>query len=382
MFKCFSLPRKGGKCDIHSFVPLTSTPFWTPVLSWKRGLLIQLFCLCFKNRMSYYSGHFSFPPFHYASVPLCITLQILQTLQSPLRAPFVFISVSLAMVSLCLFHLKPVTPCFLYFLSPPQFTVSNFGSVPTFSIFLCFIPFVSLIGAPSFVCLFLLLHLSPSVLLLFISLYIHTISIFIFSSLHFTCLFPFCATPFTHPVMLPFCLFGRISHKASHPFQHRGRQTGDFTLYTLVSIQGSGPDEQGHSQMQDSHHLSPPKPGLPPCYSFCKDNSVQAQFVLNFNPEEFKKKISVLGCPVYDRDSWFTSYLWRHLQRKESSHQSYSVCNVHTHTNIPTCIHTYIQHETSLSIHVCSYLCKCIYIHIHMHTCINKHISKVYIYTH
>lgn len=140
--------------------------------------------------MSYYSGHFSFPSFHYASVPLCMTLQILQTLQSPLRAPFVFISFSLAMVSLCLFHLEPVTPCFLYFLSPPQFTVSNFGSVPTFSIFLCFIPFVSLIGVPSFVCLFLPLHLSPSVLLLFISLYAHTISIFIFSSLHFTCLFP------------------------------------------------------------------------------------------------------------------------------------------------------------------------------------------------
>ena len=118
---------------------------------------------------------------------------------------------------------------------------------------------------------------------------------------------------------ITFLFIRPYSQKASHRFQHRGRPTGDFTFYTLVSIQGSGPDEQGQSQTQDSHHLSPPKPGLPPCCSFCKDNSAQAQFVLNFNPEEFKKKNSVLGCPVYDRDSWFASYLWRHLQRKESS---------------------------------------------------------------
>ena len=155
-----------------------------------------------------------------------------------------------------------------------------------------------MIGVPSFVCLFLPLHLSPSVLLLFISLYIRTIFIFIFSSLHFTCLFRFCATPFTHPVMLPFCLFSHTHIKPLTPYS-RGKPTGDFTFYTLVSIKGSGPDEQGQYQMQDSYHLSPPKPGLPPCCSFCKDNSAQAQFVLNFNPEEFKKKNLGVGlsCP-------------------------------------------------------------------------------------
>lgn len=52
----------------------------------------------------------------------------------------------LLFLCVCL-YLKP--PCRLYFPSSPSLTVSYFGSVPTASIFLDFIPFVSLIGVPS-----------------------------------------------------------------------------------------------------------------------------------------------------------------------------------------------------------------------------------------
>lgn len=67
----------------------------------------------------------------------------------------------------------------LQFPSSPEFTVSSFGSVPTSSIFLSFIPFVSLIGVPSFVCFCLCIwHLLCFPL--FISLYKRRLAPFYF----------------------------------------------------------------------------------------------------------------------------------------------------------------------------------------------------------
>lgn len=64
-----------------------------------------------------------------------------------------FVLLSFTILFPC-FHIffSSVTPCFLYFSSVLQFTDSYFGSVPTYSIFLHFILFVSLIRVPGFVC--------------------------------------------------------------------------------------------------------------------------------------------------------------------------------------------------------------------------------------
>lgn len=189
----------------------------------------------------------------------------LQGSLAPLRVAFI-LSLSHLLPFLCVrLYLKPVTPHLPYFPFPPSFTVSCFGSVPTSCIFLYFIPFVSLIRVPSFVCLFLPLHLSPSVLpVVYFTLYTHSVCIFIFSSLHFTYCFPFCTTPFTAPGYLTFLLIESCPRKASNPLPlHRGRPIGDFTLSLLLCITGSGPVK---CKIPRTYHLS--VPGLLYCCTF------------------------------------------------------------------------------------------------------------------
>lgn len=106
-------------------------------------------------------------------------LQCHQTLWSPQSVPFAFTCyLTWCSFFVFIFTLNQLLRCFLYFPSLPQFTFSYFGSVPTSSMFLYFVPFVSLIGVPSFVCFCLYIcHLLC--FLLFISLYMHILSSFL-----------------------------------------------------------------------------------------------------------------------------------------------------------------------------------------------------------
>lgn len=179
------------------------------------GFPTQPSCLCLKNRILY-SSSFFFP----SSQCLCASVSDVAGRSSlsdpsefPLSAP---LSHLLAIVLRVHPYVGPSTPGSLQFPSPPRFTISSFGSAPTSTIFLAFIPFVSLIGVPSFVCCFCLCIWHLLCFPLFISLYKCTPAPFYFFLCALHSPSPIMYLSFHSSLMNYLSTYPATSRKASH----------------------------------------------------------------------------------------------------------------------------------------------------------------------